>query len=66
LATPQLKGCPVKDLPEDFVVILKLTVHKLKFENTLKQNEERGGAQRFYEWRKESRATLMDVDPNFS
>jgi hypothetical protein len=66
LATPQLKGCPVKDLPEDFAVILKLTVHHLKFENMLKQNEERGGAQRLYELRKESRATLMDVDPNFS
>jgi hypothetical protein len=56
----------VKDLPEDFVVILRLTVHNLKFENMLKQNNERGGAQRLYELRKESQATLMDVDPNFS
>jgi hypothetical protein len=56
----------VKDFPEDFVVILKLTIHNLKFENMLKQNEEGGGAQRLYELRKEPRATLMDVDPNFS
>jgi hypothetical protein len=66
LAISQLKGCPAKDLPEDFVGILKLTVHNLKFENMLKQNEERGGAQRLYELRKGLRATLMDVNPNFS
>jgi hypothetical protein len=66
LATPQQKGYPAKDLLEDFVGILQLTVHNLKFENMLKQNEERGGAQRLYELRKELRAMLMDVDPNIS
>ncbi|KAJ7678577.1 hypothetical protein B0H14DRAFT_2655849 [Mycena olivaceomarginata] len=60
------KGYPAKDLLEDFVGILQLTVHNLKFENMLKQNEERGGAQRLYELRKELRAMLMDVDPNIS